>query len=120
MPRASSELSVTIDPKMLCQTCCITVRKMAAKQRKAGPPNLTARQLEVALTYIRYERIHNIAPTFDEVADMMTIKRITVFEHVVHMQERGYLTRDKHRSRGVRFVPRFRTWLESVLGQSKS
>lgn len=67
--------------------------------------NLTPRQLEI-VNFIRdFTAAHEYAPTMQEIADHLGIRRPTVFEHIEALERRGALTRQRTRSRAIELVP---------------
>lgn len=70
------------------------------KQTKPGTP----RQTEI-LTYIRdYMHKHGFSPTYDEIAEQFGISKVTVFEHLTILEERGLIYREKHKARSLRLA----------------
>lgn len=73
-------------------------------RRKTKPRDLrfpTPRQIEI-LTLIRDGRKSNgYSPTLQEIADELDISKITVFEHVESLVEKGLLTRRTHKARSL-------------------
>lgn len=68
---------------------------------KIRPASLTPKQLRL-LTYIRdYTNGHGYAPTMQELADEFEISKVTVFEHISSLQEKGYLKRSRHKARSL-------------------
>ncbi len=62
---------------------------------------LTPRQLEI-LTHVREARRNlGYSPTLQELADELGISKITVFEHVEALIEKGMLTRRSNRARSL-------------------
>jgi repressor LexA len=93
-----------------------------AKQGKRKQSSLTPRQLEI-LTFIRDQRRElGYSPTMQEVADHLGVCKVTVFEHVGALEEKGFVTRAKHKARsleisdGVRF-PDSRSTLLPIAGR---
>lgn len=65
---------------------------------------LTKRQHQV-LEFIReYKSRHGIAPTLEEIADSLTVSKVTVFEHVQALEKKGHLRKTKNRSRAIELV----------------
>ncbi|MCB9857469.1 MAG: transcriptional repressor LexA [Phycisphaerales bacterium] len=61
----------------------------------------TPRQTEI-LTYVRdYQHKHGYSPTYDEIAEVLGISKVTVFEHLTTLEERGLLRREKHKARSL-------------------
>lgn len=65
---------------------------------------LTARQLEVLRFYRDYRRRHGLSPTLEEAAEALRVNRITVHEHLRHLEAKGAIRRVKGRSRAVEIV----------------
>jgi len=62
---------------------------------------LTPRQVEI-LTYLRdYRRSRGYSPTLQEIADLLDISKITVFEHVEALLRKGMVTRRSNRARSL-------------------
>jgi len=62
---------------------------------------LTPKQLRI-LTLIRdYQRKNGYSPTMQELADALSVTKVTVFEHVVGLEKKGLLRRAKHRARSL-------------------
>jgi len=62
---------------------------------------LTPKQLRI-LTLIRdYQRKHGYSPTMQEIADVLRVTKVTVFEHVTGLEKKGLLRRSKHRARSL-------------------
>jgi repressor LexA len=61
----------------------------------------TPRQVEI-LTFVRdYLHRHGYSPTYDEIAAQFDITKVTVFEHLTTLEDRGLLTRRKHMARSL-------------------
>ena len=61
----------------------------------------TPRQTQI-LTFVRdYSYRHGYSPTYDEIADEFGISKVTVFEHLTILEERGLLSREKHKARSL-------------------
>lgn len=61
----------------------------------------TPRQAEI-LTFVRdYMHKHGYSPTYEEIAAEFGITKVTVFEHLTTLEERGLLHRDKHKARSL-------------------
>lgn len=73
---------------------------IANKRKKATRP-ATPRQSQI-LTYIRdYRREHGYSPTLQEIGDKLDISKVTVFEHLTVLEERGLVVRDRHKARSL-------------------
>ena len=67
---------------------------------------LTPKQLRI-LTLIRdYQRKHGYSPTMQELADVLGVTKVTVFEHVAGLEKKGFLRRSKHRARSLELTDR--------------
>lgn len=65
---------------------------------------LTGKQLQV-LRFIRdYRRENSIAPTLDEIAKNFGISKITVHEHLSHLERKGAIFRLRARARGIQVL----------------
>ena len=65
---------------------------------------LTPKQLRI-LTLIRdYQRRHGYSPTMQELADVLGVTKVTVFEHVVGLEKKGLLRRSRHRARSLQIT----------------
>lgn len=68
---------------------------------KIRSASLTPKQLRV-LTFIRdYSNAHGYAPTMQELADEFGVSKVTVFEHIVALQKKGFLKHARHRARSL-------------------
>lgn len=62
---------------------------------------LTPKQLRI-LTLIRdYQRKRGYSPTMQELADVLGVTKVTVFEHVTGLEKKGLLQRSRHRARSL-------------------
>ncbi len=67
-------------------------------------PYATPKQLEV-LRYIRhYQEEHSVSPTLEEVAKAKGVTKITIYQHVNQLERKGWLTREKFRSRSIQLL----------------
>src|SRR5262245_36623683 len=65
------------------------------------PMNLTPKQLKI-LQLIRDSRIvRGYSPTMQELADALSISKVTVFEHVEALIKKGALKRDPNKARSL-------------------
>jgi len=72
-----------------------------AKSTKRRLGSLTPKQLRV-LTFIRdFSQARGYAPTMQEVADEFRVSKVTVFEHIGALQQKGYLKHARHRARSL-------------------
>ncbi|RME40869.1 MAG: transcriptional repressor LexA [Planctomycetota bacterium] len=75
-------------------------------RRKNAGDRLTPRQMDVLRMIRDVRRTHGYSPTLQEMADELGISKITVFEHVEGLVERGLLVRDPHKARSLEPTPR--------------
>lgn len=62
---------------------------------------VTPRQLEI-LTIIRdFRRKRGFSPTMQELADQLDVSKVTVFEHVEALVDKGLLRRSRHKARSL-------------------
>lgn len=74
--------------------------------RAGGSARLTPKQLRI-LTLIRdYQRKHGYSPTMQELADVLDVTKVTVFEHVSVLEKKGLLRRSRHRARSLELTSR--------------
>ncbi len=79
-----------------------TPARSRGRERQTRPA--TPRQCEI-LTYVRdYTHKNGYSPTYDEIANEFGISKVTVFEHLTTLEERGLLTRNKHKARSLRLA----------------
>ena len=63
--------------------------------------NVTPRQMDI-LRLIRQHRLsRGFSPTMQELADRLGISKVTVFQHVEALEEKGLLQRSPHRARSL-------------------
>lgn len=67
---------------------------------------LTPKQLRILRLIRDYQRKHGYSPTMQELADVLGITKVTVFEHVSGLERKGLLRRFKHRARSLELTPR--------------
>jgi repressor LexA len=67
---------------------------------------LTPKQLRILRLIRDYQRKHGYSPTMQELADVLGITKVTVFEHVSGLEKKGLLRRSKHRARSLELTPR--------------
>ena len=93
-----------------------------AKRKRADARCLTPRQLDI-LTCVRDARRNlGYSPTLQEIADELGISKITVFEHVEALLEKGMLSRISNRARSLELtssarLPDDRPTLLPMLGR---
>ncbi len=70
-------------------------------RRRAPTRPATPRQAEI-LTFVRdYTLRRGYSPTYEEIAEEYGITKVTVFEHLTALEERGLIRRDKHKARSL-------------------
>src|ERR1043166_7606031 len=75
-------------------------RKSTRRREKQTKPS-TPRQTQI-LTFVRdYVHKNGYSPTYDEIAAEFGISKVTVFEHLTILEERGLITLDKHKARSL-------------------
>ena len=80
------------------------VRRSAPRGRARATRPATPRQAEI-LTFIRdYSHKNGFSPTYDEIAAEFGISKVTVFEHLNILEERGLLSRDSHKARSLQLA----------------
>lgn len=67
-------------------------------------PRLTPRQRQMYFVIRQYIRGNGYSPTYTEMADLMDVSRVTIFEHIGELERKGYITRRKHEARSVEIV----------------
>jgi len=67
---------------------------------------LTPKQLRILRLIRDYQRKHGYSPTMQELADVLGITKVTVFEHVSGLEKKGLLRRSKHRARSLELTQR--------------
>jgi len=63
--------------------------------------NLTPQQLKVFKLVREWRSRHGLSPTMQELADELGISKVTVFEHVEALIEKGALERDANKARSL-------------------
>ena len=67
--------------------------------------SLTPKQLRILRLIRDYQRKHGYSPTMQELADVLGVTKVTVFEHVNGLEKKGLLYRSKHRARSLELSP---------------
>jgi repressor LexA len=66
----------------------------------------TPKQLRI-LKAVRDYRVQNgYSPTMQEIADVLEISKVTVFEHVEALEKKGLLLRNRHKARSLEVSPK--------------
>ncbi len=72
-------------------------RKSNRRRKTPGTP----RQAEI-LSYVRnYSEKHGYSPTLQEIGDYLGISKVTVFEHLDALEQRGLIQRSRHKARSL-------------------
>lgn len=66
--------------------------------------NLTPRQTDVVVAIRNYRHLHGMSPTMQELADQLGTSKVTIFEHVSALIDKGVLRRDAHKARSLEIV----------------
>lgn len=75
---------------------------------------LTEKQIRVLRYFRDYRRQHGIAPTLEEAATALGVSKITIYEHLNHLVQKGAVYRDKAKARAVAILydPDLDEWTE--------
>lgn len=66
--------------------------------------NLTPRQLDVVSAIRNYRYLNGLSPTMQELADQLGTSKVTIFEHVVALEKKRVIRRDKHKARSLEII----------------
>lgn len=66
--------------------------------------NLTPRQLDVLVAIRNYRHLHGYSPTMQELADQLGTSKVTIFEHIVALEKKRVVRRDRHKARSLEIV----------------
>lgn len=69
--------------------------------------NLTPRQLDVLVAVRNYRHLHGMAPTMQELADQLGTSKVTIFEHIEALENKGVIKRNAHMSRSLEIIPKY-------------
>ena len=75
------------------------------KSSKRSTLKLTPKQLRVLKLIRDTRRQRGVSPTMQEIADEVGVSRVTVFEHVEALIEKGALHRDPNKARSLTVSP---------------
>ncbi|HEY3325207.1 MAG TPA: transcriptional repressor LexA [Planctomycetota bacterium] len=79
-----------------------SLRAAAAEvQRAVGTMNYTPKQLQLLQLIFDYQEEHGYSPTYAELAKMLDVSTITVFEHLEALEKKYAITRRRHEARSV-------------------
>jgi repressor LexA len=77
----------------------VKAKRSRPKTRQTRPA--TPRQAEI-LTFVRnYIHKNGYSPTYEEIAGEFDISKVTVFEHLSTLADRGLVSREKHKARSL-------------------
>jgi len=65
---------------------------------------LTGKQIRVLRFFRDYRNDHGISPTLEEAADALGVSKITIYEHLNQLAQKGAIHRDKAKARSVRIL----------------
>ena len=63
--------------------------------------NLTPKQLRILKLIRDWRVLHGYSPTMQELADEIGVSKVTVFEHVEALIQKGALTREPNKARSL-------------------
>lgn len=87
-------------------------RGCSGEGRSAG---LTPRQKDVLTCIANYRYQHGISPIFQEMADLLGVSKVVIFEHVSELERKGIIRRDKFKARSIVIAPEWMPRRESSL-----
>ena len=67
---------------------------------------LTPKQMRILMLIRDYRLKHGYSPTMQELADTLGVSKVTVFEHVAGLQNKGLIAKSKHRARSLELTSR--------------
>jgi repressor LexA len=73
---------------------------------EAAYRRLTPKQQNILRLIRDYQHSHGYSPTMQELADVLGVSKVTVFEHVNGLQKKGLLRKSKHRARSLELTSR--------------
>ncbi len=71
-------------------------------RQSEGKSPLTKRQAEVLRFIAAYRTKEGISPTLEEIGQASNVSRVTIFEHIRALEQKGYILVDAHQSRSIR------------------
>ena len=81
---------------------------MPTRKNRPSEPRLTPRQMQILIFIRDFRRSHGYSPTMQELADELDITKVTVFEHVETLIDKGLLRRVAHKARSLELTSDFR------------
>lgn len=67
--------------------------------------NATPKQLAVLQALRNFRKTHGYSPTMQELADLLHLSKVTVFEHVQALERKSLLLRERHKARSLSVDP---------------
>jgi len=67
--------------------------------------NLTPKQLDILIRIRDFRLTRGMSPTLQELADVLGVSKVTVFEHVEALIKKGALLRKAHKARSLEISP---------------
>ena len=67
--------------------------------------NATPKQLAVLQALRNFRKVHGYSPTMQELADLLHLSKVTVFEHVEALERKRLLLREPHKARSLNVDP---------------
>ncbi|MBI9016924.1 MAG: transcriptional repressor LexA [Phycisphaerae bacterium] len=74
---------------------------MTKRKKKITGAVLTPRQLEILKLIRNYRDSNGYSPTLQEIADCLEISKVTVFEHIKALEDKGMVHREPNRVRSL-------------------
>ena len=65
---------------------------------------LTKKQLEILRFLRSFRNEHAVSPTLDEIAESFSVSRVTIFEHLKKLEEKGAIRKRKAYARGIEIL----------------
>ncbi|HEY3245915.1 MAG TPA: transcriptional repressor LexA [Phycisphaerae bacterium] len=75
------------------------------KSKPSGSHRLTPRQMQILRCIRNTQRSRGYSPTMQELADELGVSKVTVFEHVEALIDKGFLRRAPHKARSLELTP---------------
>ena len=82
---------------------CLEQDESAFLRALVGPAvaTLTPKQMRVVGEINRYQQLHGCSPTLQELADTLNVSKVTVFEHMRAIHEKGVIKRNRYQARSM-------------------
>jgi SOS-response transcriptional repressor LexA len=88
--------------RQIADELCTAFGQSPAPGRGALP--LTKMQRGVLDRIIEYIALNSISPTIQELADSMGVRKVTMYEHVIALEEKGWIRRRRHYARSIEVI----------------